>query len=84
MGGGLKETHCVSSYAFCASKFNFPMQATLEFYDLTGRKLFQTSQDFEKGYQEISVSRADLNASGVIYYQLQTEEGTLTRKMILN
>ncbi len=66
--------------------FNLPksMQATLEFYDLTGRKLFQTSQDFEKGYQEISVSRTDLNASGVIYYQLQTEEGTLTRKMILN
>lgn len=66
--------------------FNLPkaMSATLEFYDVTGRKLFQTSQNFEKGYQEIPVSRAELNASGVIYYQLQTEEGTLTRKMILN
>ncbi len=66
--------------------FNLPksMDATLEFYDLTGRKLFQIKQNFEKGYQEVSVSHADLNASGVIYYQLQTEEGTLTRKMILN
>lgn len=66
--------------------FNLPksMHATVQFYDLTGRKLFQTSQDFEKGYQTISVSQADLNASGIIYYQLQTEEGTLTKKMILN
>jgi len=66
--------------------FNLPeaMQATLEFYDVTGRQLFQTSQNFAKGYHEIPVSRADLNASGVIYYQLHTEEGSLTKKMILN
>ena len=66
--------------------FNLPeaMSATLEFYDVTGRKLFQSSQNFEKGYHEVPVSRADLNASGVIYYQLQTKQGTLTKKMILN
>ncbi len=66
--------------------FNLPeaMRATLEFYDITGRQLFQTSQNFDKGYHEIPVSRADLNASGVIYYQLHTEQGTLTKKMILN
>jgi len=66
--------------------FNLPeaMQATLEFYDVTGRQLFQTSQNFAKGYHEVPVSRADLNASGVIYYQLHTEQGTITKKMILN
>ena len=66
--------------------FNLPkaMHATIELYDLTGRKIFQTSRNFEKGYHEVLVSRADLNSSGVIYYQLQTQEGTLTKKMILN
>ncbi len=66
--------------------FNLPeaMEATLEFYDVTGRKLFRIRQNLEKGYHEVPVSRADLNASGVIYYQLETKEGTITRKMILN
>ncbi len=66
--------------------FNLPaaMQATVEFYDVTGRQLFQVSQHFAKGYHEVPVGRADLNASGVIYYQLHTKQGSLTKKMVLN
>ena len=65
--------------------FNLPeaTSATIEFYDVTGRQLFQISRNLDKGYHEISVSRADLNASGVIYYQLHTQYGTLTKKMIV-
>jgi len=66
--------------------FNLPetMDATLEFYDLTGRRLHRVSGEFGKGYNEVSVSRAALAASGIIYYQLETKGKTITKKMILH
>ena len=58
-------------------------RATLTLTDISGRTVKTTSGDFAKGYNEIRLKRSDLNASGVLYYRLETENFTSTRKMIL-
>ncbi|MFT7606823.1 MAG: hypothetical protein ACI8VT_004426, partial [Saprospiraceae bacterium] len=39
--------------------------------------------DFAQGYNEVEISRADLSGAGVLYYQLDTENDSATKKMIL-
>jgi hypothetical protein len=65
--------------------FNLPTAgtATLTVYDLSGKVLKAVRGDFAKGYNAISISSADLPASGVLYYTLATDEDTATRKMII-
>ncbi|MBK8506523.1 MAG: T9SS type A sorting domain-containing protein [Saprospiraceae bacterium] len=59
-------------------------KAQLLIYDLNGRLLKIFSADYPKGYQEIIIDHFDLNTSAsVLYYQLETNQYTATRKMIL-
>ena len=64
--------------------FNLPeaSAATVTIYDVSGRVLQLISQDFARGYNEITVKRSDL-ATGVMYYQLDTETDSATKKMIM-
>jgi hypothetical protein len=39
--------------------------------------------DYKAGYNEININKSDLNASGVMYYRLETPEHTATKKMII-
>ncbi len=57
--------------------------ATLTISDATGRTLSVIEGDYDKGYNEISVNRNTLPASGVLYYQLETSEFSATKKMII-
>ena len=57
-------------------------EATLTVYDETGRMLFTQKGAFAKGYNAISVDRALLNATGLLYYTLQTDTDSATKKMI--
>ncbi len=65
--------------------FNLPEQTTarLTIYDLTGRLIQRIEGDFNQGYNEVQLKASDLNASGVLYYQLDTERFTATKKMVL-
>ena len=65
--------------------FNLPQaeSATLKIYDVSGRVLKVVEGDFAKGYNHVTFDRSELGASGVLYYQLDTEDNTATRKMIL-
>jgi hypothetical protein len=65
--------------------FNLPVEgaATLTVYDVSGRVLKVYSADFAQGYNEVEISRADLSGAGVLYYQLDTENDSATKKMIL-
>lgn len=65
--------------------FTLPEQATstLTFMDLTGKVLYRTSQVYPSGYNEITVTKDDLPGRGVIYYKLEVDGFTQTRKMIL-
>ena len=57
-------------------------KAALSIYDLAGKKIYQHSGDFNKGYNELELSSAILPAHGLYYYRLESDEFSSTRKMI--
>ncbi|MBK7936581.1 MAG: T9SS type A sorting domain-containing protein [Lewinellaceae bacterium] len=57
-------------------------EATLTVYDETGRLLFTQQGQFGKGYNTIAIDRALLETTGVMYYQLETDTDSATKKMI--
>jgi hypothetical protein len=63
--------------------FNLPeaTQATLTIMDVSGKVIKTIQSDFAKGYNEVRVSNID--ATGVLYYQLATDNHTATKKMII-
>lgn len=65
--------------------FVLPDAATvsLTITDVSGREVFRTVQDFEGGINEINIEKADLRATGVMYYRLETGKYSATKKMIL-
>ncbi|MCB0683862.1 MAG: T9SS type A sorting domain-containing protein, partial [Saprospiraceae bacterium] len=56
-------------------------EVTLTITDVSGKVVKVLSGEYGVGYQEIEVS--DLQARGVLYYQLETATHTATRKMII-
>ncbi|MBK8721159.1 MAG: T9SS type A sorting domain-containing protein [Saprospiraceae bacterium] len=65
--------------------FNLPSAstATLTIYDMAGKVLKVVKGNYTKGYNEINISGAELNNTGVMYYQLDTPTATATKKMIV-
>jgi len=56
---------------------------TLTIYDVSGRTLRLIEMDAVKGANSVNLNRAGINATGVLYYQLETATETATKKMIL-
>ena len=56
---------------------------TLTIYDVSGRTLRLIEMDAVKGANSVNVNRDGINATGVLYYQLETATETATKKMIL-
>lgn len=65
--------------------FNLPEagQASITVYDVSGRVLKLIEGDFAQGYNEVRLTRNDLRAVGVMYYELRTANATATKKMLL-
>lgn len=65
--------------------FNLPKTETviLKIYDTTGRVLKLEKLNGAKGLNSIKMNKTDFDAIGVFYYQLQSNEKTMTKKMIL-
>jgi len=65
--------------------FNMPEagSVTLKVFDVSGRILRLVEMDAAKGYNSVNLSRADLDATGVLYYQVETATETATKKMII-
>jgi Dockerin type I domain/Cohesin domain len=63
--------------------FNLPsaQAATLKVYDVTGKAIKMVNADYAKGYNEVKI--ADLKATGVLYYTLETQGFTATKKMVI-
>ena len=57
--------------------------ATLTVTNVEGRILKTVKGDFTKGYNTINLQRADLPASGVLFYQLETPAGSATKRMVV-
>jgi len=66
-------------------KFTLPesMEANLTVFDLTGRELKSVNATFNKGRNEVLLSRTELQSSGVLYYRLSAGEFMEVRRMIL-
>ncbi len=65
--------------------FNLPEAgfASLTVFDVSGKLLHRVEGDFAKGYNQVNLNRSDLAATGVVYYQLDTENESATKKMII-
>jgi hypothetical protein len=59
------------------------MEASVTIYDVTGKVLKLIEVDGAKGYNEVVVRSGELQASGVLYYQLDTEDFTATKRMVV-
>jgi hypothetical protein len=57
--------------------------AVLTIRDVKGSLIYRIEGDYEKGRNQVTLSKAQLNTSGVFYYTLQTDAFTETRKMVL-
>lgn len=65
--------------------FDLPQNSVvqLQVFDVAGKQLKLIEGDFQQGYNTIELNTTDLNASGVLYYQLHTQFGSLTKKMMV-
>jgi len=65
--------------------FNIPKAtaATLTISDVNGRVLKSIRANYAKGANQVIIKGADLNATGVLYYTLEADEFTATKKMII-
>jgi subtilisin-like proprotein convertase family protein len=57
--------------------------ATLTISDVQGKTVKVITGEFAKGYNQINLKRSELNLSGVLYYRLDTNANSATKKMIL-
>ena len=57
--------------------------ATLTVFDVTGKTVTTQTQEASKGVNFFELRKAELNATGVMYYQLESGENTATKKMIV-
>jgi len=57
--------------------------ATLKVLDVQGKVLLEQKGDYVKGANQISINSRSLNATGVLYYQLESADQVATRKMIV-
>lgn len=65
-------------------QFNLPEagDATLTIYDVTGKVVYSSTQNFGKGLNAFQVSRGDLMTSGVMIYTLESGAFIASKKMI--
>jgi hypothetical protein len=57
-------------------------KATLTVYDESGRVVFTQKGEFAKGYNHFALSRELVPTTGLLYYKVETEKESATRKMI--
>ena len=59
-------------------------EATLSVFDVTGKLILERVGNYNKGQHTVTISKDELGVgSGVLYYQLESNEQVATKKMIL-
>lgn len=56
---------------------------TLRVMDVTGKILISKTGKYKKGYNSITLDVSEINGSGILYYQLDSERNSASRKMII-
>ncbi len=69
---------------FTTIPFNLPEtgNVTLNVFDITGKVIFNTRGEYTKGMNEITLDNTNMNAKGIMYYQLEFNGTVATKKMI--
>jgi hypothetical protein len=64
--------------------FNLPeaAEATLTIFDETGRTVMTQKGQYAKGYNVVTLDRAQIGNAGMLYYKLETSTDSATKKMI--
>lgn len=57
--------------------------ATLKVYDITGKVVYSKSKEYVKGNNQVTLTSAELGTVGILYYQLEANGFTSTKKMIV-
>ena len=57
--------------------------ATLSIFDVTGKLVSTVNGDYTKGLNTINLTKSDIGAAGVLYYQIESGEFTATKKMVV-
>ena len=57
--------------------------ASLKIMDISGKLIKEYTGDYTKGYNEIRIDKKDLSTEGILYYQLDAQDYTATKKMVL-
>lgn len=65
--------------------FDLPLagEATLSVYDINGRLIHEIKGDYDKGFHTITLNVNDLDATGILYYQLDSNTNTASKKMVV-
>ncbi len=58
-------------------------KATLKIYDVAGKVLKVVEGDYSKGMNNVKIERSEIPATGVLYYQLDTDTDSAVKKMII-
>lgn len=58
-------------------------KVSLTVLDVTGQLVYRTQGYYTKGYNVITLSMQDIEASGILHYQLDTETNSDNKKMII-
>ena len=66
-------------------RFTLPeaMTATLTVFDVTGKVVHLVEGDYSAGYNEVKLRQKDLSNTGVLYYRLDADDFTATKKMVV-
>ena len=56
--------------------------ATLTIFDATGKELWRQNSEYTAGKNTVQITENQLNATGILYYRIETGDEVLTRKMI--
>ena len=58
-------------------------KASLTIYSVTGKLIKRVEGKYDRGYNKVRLSAMELGTTGVLYYQLDTDRYTATKKMIV-
>ncbi|MBL0008877.1 MAG: T9SS type A sorting domain-containing protein [Saprospiraceae bacterium] len=58
-------------------------EVILSMFDLTGKQLFNQTLSGVKGMNRVEISKDQIGAQGMVYYQIQFQGYTATKKMLI-
>jgi hypothetical protein len=65
--------------------FDLPFEdkVVLTLYDTYGQVILVKQVDAVRGYNEVSIRKVELHTHGVVYYQLDANDFTATKRMVV-